>query len=348
MKINFNDYKIDLIQEIVLNSTSLSEVLRKLKLPDRGASHVALKKYLIEHPEINTSTLVGRRIKRFDTTGIPKKCLSEMLVKNGSGNSNSLKKRLIKEGVKEEVCEVCHNSEWMGEKIPLDLHHINGDHFDNRLENLIILCPNCHRMTKNWGGKESSVDLICKQIAEQTADDKMIFLLEKEKKRKEKIYQNKLKWGEIRKTSINEKIIKHCEHCGKEINGRGYKFCSIECYNAIQSKNIPSKEELLLEAYNHKSLESLSRKYHVTGNACKKWAEKYGVYNELKKRFKQKTYPIYQYDLDGNFLKEWKDGDEITSVLGFNKSKIHNVCRGCQKISNGYIWKYKKDVEKNK
>ena len=345
MRINFENYENNLLQKIISESTSISEVLRKLDLPDRGAPHVALKMFLKTHPEFNTTTLVGRRIKRYDNTGIPKKLLSEMLVENGSGNSNSLKKRLIKEGVKEEMCEICHNSEWMGDKIPLDLHHINGNHFDNRLENLIILCPNCHRMTKNWGGKESSVDLICKQIAEQTAEEKIKFLLEREEKRKEEIYQNKLKWGEIRKIPIKEKVIKYCEYCGTEIIGRGDKFCSIECYNADQAKNVPSKEDLLIESFNHKSLESMAKKYNVSGNACKKWLKRYGIYNEVKSNFKQKTYPIYQYDLDGNFIREWKDGDEIVNVLGFNKSKIHNVCRKCQKTSNGYIWKYKKDVE---
>ena len=154
-KLNINE-----LQNIISESTSISEVLRKIGVVDRGGNHNKLVKYLKEHPEINTETLVGRRIQRVNKKGIPLKKLSQVLVENSTGNSHKLKLRLINEGIKEEKCEVCGNTEWMGEPIPLDLHHINGNHFDNRLKNLIILCPNCHRLTDNWGSKNSSIDLI--------------------------------------------------------------------------------------------------------------------------------------------------------------------------------------------
>lgn len=330
------------LQNIVLESTSVSEVLRKLGKADKGDNHTQLVKYLKEHPEINTNTLVGRRIQRYSAKGIPRKKLSEVLIRNGSGNSNALKKRLILEGVKDAKCEMCNNTEWMGDAIPLDLHHINGDHFDNRLENLIILCPNCHRLTDNHSGKNSSIDLVFKQIAEQTAEDKMKLLLEREEKRQQEILENKYKYGEIRKYPVKEKVKKICLHCGKKIIGRGEKYCSIECLNSVNRQHIPSKEELLEIAPQHQSLESLGRHYGVTGNACKKWFKKYEIDYSI---FKQKTYPILQYDLDENFIKEWKDGNEIANTLGYTKSKVHNTCRGAQKTYMGFIWKYKKDVE---
>lgn len=66
-----------------------------------------------------------------------------------------LKNRLFQEGIKEKLCEHCKNTQWMGKDIPLELDHINGNKKDNRLENLQILCPNCHALTptyktKNW------------------------------------------------------------------------------------------------------------------------------------------------------------------------------------------------------
>lgn len=48
---------------------------------------------------------------------------------------------------------MCTLSEWMGEKLPLELHHIDGDRFNNQLENLQILCPNCHSLTPNHSKK---------------------------------------------------------------------------------------------------------------------------------------------------------------------------------------------------
>ena len=64
-----------------------------------------------------------------------------------------LKERLLKEGVKECKCECCGNTKWMGEPIALELHHVNGVKDDLRIENLQILCPNCHAFTDNYRGR---------------------------------------------------------------------------------------------------------------------------------------------------------------------------------------------------
>ena len=58
--------------------------------------------------------------------------------------ANVLRQKLIRDGVKEDHCEICGRSEWNNEKLPLELHHKDGNHHNNRLSNLIILCPNCH------------------------------------------------------------------------------------------------------------------------------------------------------------------------------------------------------------
>lgn len=63
--------------------------------------------------------------------------------------SSRLRKRLVKEGYKENKCESCGTEEWLGKKLPLELHHIDGNHSNNRLDNLLILCPNCHSLTPN-------------------------------------------------------------------------------------------------------------------------------------------------------------------------------------------------------
>lgn len=58
--------------------------------------------------------------------------------------SSKLRERLVSEGYKNYECEICKRTEWEGQPIPLELDHINSDHWDNRLENLQIICPNCH------------------------------------------------------------------------------------------------------------------------------------------------------------------------------------------------------------
>jgi transposase len=64
-----------------------------------------------------------------------------------------LKARLIKEGLKAERCEGCGLVEWLGNSITLALHHVNGVRDDNRLENLQLLCPNCHSQTDTFAGR---------------------------------------------------------------------------------------------------------------------------------------------------------------------------------------------------
>ena len=67
-------------------------------------------------------------------------------------SSYKLKEKLIRDGLKKDECEYCGVSIWYGVKIPLELHHKNGDHLDNSYENLVILCPNCHSIQEGNSG----------------------------------------------------------------------------------------------------------------------------------------------------------------------------------------------------
>ena len=67
--------------------------------------------------------------------------------------SNKLRKRLIIEGVKESKCECCGLTEWLGKNISLELDHIDGNCYNHRIENLRIVCPNCHAQTETYRGK---------------------------------------------------------------------------------------------------------------------------------------------------------------------------------------------------
>ncbi len=66
-----------------------------------------------------------------------------------------LKGRLIKAGLLLEHCQSCGIADWLGRPLALELHHVNGDGHDNRLNNLALLCPNCHSQTDSWGGRNS-------------------------------------------------------------------------------------------------------------------------------------------------------------------------------------------------
>lgn len=66
--------------------------------------------------------------------------------------SHLLKLKLIEDGLKNHQCEKCKETEWMGSKIPLELHHADGNRFNNKLENLLLYCPNCHAIEPNNSG----------------------------------------------------------------------------------------------------------------------------------------------------------------------------------------------------
>lgn len=65
-------------------------------------------------------------------------------------SSHTLKLKLFSSGLKLKICEVCERQEWNGKPIPLELDHMDGNHSNNKLENLRILCPNCHAQTPTY------------------------------------------------------------------------------------------------------------------------------------------------------------------------------------------------------
>jgi hypothetical protein len=109
----------------------------------------------IDSLELNVSHFSGQGWKKGNRKPVVQaRPISEVLQKGTSYQSYKLKKRLFAEGMKAKKCERCLNVEWLGQQIPLELDHINGDPTDNRIENLQILCPNCHALTGTYRGKK--------------------------------------------------------------------------------------------------------------------------------------------------------------------------------------------------
>ena len=75
------------------------------------------------------------------------------LVRGDVRHRGNLKRRMIRAGLKENKCELCGIFEWQDKPLALALHHVNGDGRDNHLENLQLLCPNCHSQTENFAGR---------------------------------------------------------------------------------------------------------------------------------------------------------------------------------------------------
>ncbi|HEX8855592.1 MAG TPA: LuxR C-terminal-related transcriptional regulator [Thermoleophilaceae bacterium] len=93
-------------------------------------------------------------VRRGDVVARPRLTpLAHLLAVDAPRSRWNIKRRLLKEGLKQARCEQCGLERWRGEPLQLALHHVNGDPEDNRLENLALLCPNCHSQTENFGVK---------------------------------------------------------------------------------------------------------------------------------------------------------------------------------------------------
>jgi predicted DNA-binding protein YlxM (UPF0122 family) len=86
--------------------------------------------------------------------------LEVYLVNDRPTNRSHLKARLLSAGVKDNRCEECGITNWRGEPLSMALHHVNGSGRDNRLDNLRLLCPNCHAQTPNFSRKKRRLERI--------------------------------------------------------------------------------------------------------------------------------------------------------------------------------------------
>jgi len=141
-----------LIEKALSENLSLHAAAKSLKISDFKLNKLA-KQHNIEIKKNKG----GKGTKKRKKEGNGKFYLEDIL--NGNHpqyNTNWLKHRLFETEIKDNRCEECGINEWNGKKIICELDHINGDSSDHRLENLRILCPNCHSQTSTYCGKNKN------------------------------------------------------------------------------------------------------------------------------------------------------------------------------------------------
>lgn len=146
-------FTLEEFQAICKNSESVREVVQKLGYAPNGGGTAARVKRDIENNNIDISHFTGQAHTK--NIGKYKTPIEDYLTNKVKITSHKLRLRLLKEGIFEYKCACCGNSKWLGQPIPLELHHKDGNKDNNSLDNLELRCPNCHYFTetyktKNW------------------------------------------------------------------------------------------------------------------------------------------------------------------------------------------------------
>ena len=149
----YEQYTKNELQNFCNESESFRELAIKIGYAPNGGSGIKQIKEMIKEYNLETSHFVGQahtKNKGKFRTQTEKYITGEVKI-----TPHKLRLRLLSEGCFEKKCNKCGNTTWLGEEIPLELHHKDGNKENNSIENLELLCPNCHVFTdtyktKNW------------------------------------------------------------------------------------------------------------------------------------------------------------------------------------------------------
>jgi hypothetical protein len=231
-------YTVEEFKKAVEESYSIAQALIKLGLAPKGGNYRVFKRFKQLH-NIDTSHFTGQghlKGKNHTYRTIP---LSEILIENYQYSSNALRKRLISEGLKEHKCECCGLSEWLNGPIPLELDHIDGDHCNNVIENLRILCPNCHAKTPTYRGKNK------KNLNSET--------------------------NRTKSERLNSQKTYNCSSCGVKLSSKCKTGLCLSCYSKKQRKCERPTREVLLDEIKNSSYVAVGKKYGVSDNTIRNW-----------------------------------------------------------------------------
>lgn len=151
---NYNKpFDLTSVREAVANTNSWRSLALYLKLPyPSSVIYRRLRPFCGQHA-IDVSHFTGQASNRGKTFDERRRDIQVYLSNEQPIASHALKIRLLDEGLKRHQCEKCDRTEWNGRPIPIQLHHEDGNSANNQLDNLKILCPNCHAQTGNYCAK---------------------------------------------------------------------------------------------------------------------------------------------------------------------------------------------------
>lgn len=140
----WKEFSKEELKKIVDESMSVAEVAEKLGYARTGGGSAQSINNMIAYYNFDTSHFTGQNWNKgvFDY---------ERFKYGNAIKTANMKDAII--ALRGHKCECCGLEEWQGQPIPLEVHHKDGDHLNNELDNLSLNCPNCHALTENYRGK---------------------------------------------------------------------------------------------------------------------------------------------------------------------------------------------------
>lgn len=150
-KARWRTFTKEQIEEMVKECISFAQLAEKMGYSRFGGGTQTAIKQLVKNYNLDTSHFLGQGWNKNNynyelfTSNSPKK------------NGKCIATPLIH--LRGRKCECCGLEEWLGQPIKLEVHHIDGDRTNNDLENLQLLCPNCHSYTDTFCYKSSKIEV---------------------------------------------------------------------------------------------------------------------------------------------------------------------------------------------
>lgn len=149
----YEKFTIEQLSVMCAESESFRELAAKIGYNPDGGSAIKIMQEMCQQYGFDTSHFNGQGHTK--NTGRYRTPIEKYLNNEQTVTSFKLRNRLFAEGYFEKKCCRCGLTEWLGNPIPLELHHKDGNKQNNHLENLEILCPNCHYFTDTYKTKNA-------------------------------------------------------------------------------------------------------------------------------------------------------------------------------------------------